>query len=213
VVDRLVQGARADLASPVTIDRHHDVRQQFGQLRLMVGAHTFAGGLPFGLGTHDLGRYRVPADPARAPAARTLAVARCALVTCCRWDGRAETGRRAAHGCSVPDSRTAAPATRPWAGAKNPGELPPRLIDARNAAGEYARSGSEKCTGQVMTVSIHSSFCQPGVGLLDNARHTRHRSYDLFLHITCTCCDGHAKRRLPRQPFNSHCVSASRKRA
>src|SRR5690348_2821613 len=46
----------------------------------------------------------------------------------------AETGRRAAHGCSVPDSRTATPATRPWAGAKNQGELPPRLIDARDAA-------------------------------------------------------------------------------
>lgn len=56
VVDRLVQCADVDLPSPVTIDRGLDVGQQSGQLRLVVGAHTFAGGLPFGLGAHDLGR-------------------------------------------------------------------------------------------------------------------------------------------------------------
>jgi hypothetical protein len=63
VVDRLVQCAGVDLASAVTIDRRYDVRKQFSKLRLVVCAHTFAGGLPFGLGAHDLGRYRVPADP------------------------------------------------------------------------------------------------------------------------------------------------------
>jgi len=88
VVDRLVQGAGVDLASPVMIDRRHDVRKQFGKLRLVVGDHTFAGGMPFGLGAHDLGRYRVPADPARATAALALAVARCTLVACCHWDGQ-----------------------------------------------------------------------------------------------------------------------------
>lgn len=35
-------------------------------LRLVVGAHTFAGGPPFGIGAHDLGRYRVAADTARS---------------------------------------------------------------------------------------------------------------------------------------------------
>ena len=66
----------------VTIGEPIDVAEKPGQLRLMVGAHPFAGGAPFGLGAHDLGRYRVPTDPARA--ARALAVAGWALVACCR---------------------------------------------------------------------------------------------------------------------------------
>ena len=36
-------------------------------------------------------------------------------------------------------------------------------------------------------------FLPARVGLLDNARHTRHRSYDLFLHVTAPVVTTHAK--------------------
>jgi hypothetical protein len=50
VVDRLIHGAGIDLAVPVAVDRRGDVAEQPGQLRLIVGAHPFAGGAPFGTG-------------------------------------------------------------------------------------------------------------------------------------------------------------------
>jgi hypothetical protein len=57
VVDRFVHGVGVDLAGPVTVHRRCDVGKQSGQLRLVVGAHTFAGGPPFSFRTHDLGQY------------------------------------------------------------------------------------------------------------------------------------------------------------
>src|SRR5262250_2802972 len=80
-------------------------------------------------------------DPARATAARAPAVARCALVACCHWDDPGP--KRAPGGSWLPGTRY--PNRRVsdfarWAGARNPGELPPKLIDARNAARECDRS-------------------------------------------------------------------------
>jgi hypothetical protein len=53
VVDRLIHGAGVDVAGTVAVDRCRDVGQQLGQLRLVVGAHAFARGAPFGTGAHD----------------------------------------------------------------------------------------------------------------------------------------------------------------
>jgi cytochrome P450 len=53
VVDRLIYGIGIDLAGAVAVDRCRDVAEQFGQLRLVVGAHAFARGVSFGLGAHD----------------------------------------------------------------------------------------------------------------------------------------------------------------
>jgi hypothetical protein len=53
VVDRLIHSAGIDLAVPVAIDRRGDLAEQLAKLRLVVGAHPFAGGTPFGLGAHD----------------------------------------------------------------------------------------------------------------------------------------------------------------
>jgi hypothetical protein len=53
VVDRLIHGIDVDLAGAVAVDRCRDVAEQFGQLRLVVGAHAFARGVPFGPGAHD----------------------------------------------------------------------------------------------------------------------------------------------------------------
>jgi len=82
VVDRFVHGVSVDLAGAIAIHRHCDLGKQSGQLRLVVSAHPFAGGPPFSFGAHDLGRYRVMADPARGdgrlgneyPPRRTLVV-------------------------------------------------------------------------------------------------------------------------------------------
>jgi len=49
MVDCLIDSEGIDLAGSVTIDRRGNVGQQFGQLCLVVGAHPFAGGVPFGL--------------------------------------------------------------------------------------------------------------------------------------------------------------------
>jgi hypothetical protein len=73
VVDRLIYAAGVDLADPVAVDRRCDVAEQSGQLRLVVGADSFAGDVPFGPGAHDWGRYRLPADPARVAADRASA--------------------------------------------------------------------------------------------------------------------------------------------
>jgi len=53
VVDRLIYGIGVDLAGAVAVERSRDVAEQLGQLRLVVGAHTFPCGAPFGLGAHD----------------------------------------------------------------------------------------------------------------------------------------------------------------
>jgi hypothetical protein len=54
MVDRFVHGVGVDLTGPVTIHRCCDLGKQSGQLLLVVGAHTFAGGSPFSFGAHDL---------------------------------------------------------------------------------------------------------------------------------------------------------------
>src|SRR6516165_3120762 len=51
--NRLVHGVGVDLAAAVAVEGCPDVAEQPGQLRLMVGAHAFAGGAPFGFGAHD----------------------------------------------------------------------------------------------------------------------------------------------------------------
>ena len=53
VMDRLIHGISVDLADAVAVDRGRDVAEQFGQLRLVVGAYAFARGAPFSLGAHD----------------------------------------------------------------------------------------------------------------------------------------------------------------
>ena len=53
VVDRLIHGVGVDLSGAVAVDRCPDVAEQFGQLRLVVGADPFTRGAPFGIGGHD----------------------------------------------------------------------------------------------------------------------------------------------------------------
>ena len=53
VVDRLIRGIGVDLAGAVAVDLCPEVAEKFGQLRLVVGAHAFARGAPFGFGGHD----------------------------------------------------------------------------------------------------------------------------------------------------------------
>ena len=53
VVDRLIHVIGVDLAGTIAVDCCRDVAEQLGQLRLVVGAHPFARGAPFGLGAHD----------------------------------------------------------------------------------------------------------------------------------------------------------------
>ena len=53
VVDRLIHGVGVDLAGAVVVDRCPDVAEQFGQLRLVVGADPFLSGTPFGFRGHD----------------------------------------------------------------------------------------------------------------------------------------------------------------
>src|SRR5262249_42450116 len=52
VVDRLVDGVGVDLAGAVTVEGCPPMAVPLGQLRLMVGAHPFARGAPFGFGAH-----------------------------------------------------------------------------------------------------------------------------------------------------------------
>jgi hypothetical protein len=74
VVDRFIHDVGVDLAGAIAIHRRCDIGKQSGQLRLVVGAHPFAGGPPFSFGAHDLGRYRVMADPARVTAGRATSI-------------------------------------------------------------------------------------------------------------------------------------------
>jgi hypothetical protein len=53
VVDRPIHGVGVDLAGPVAVDRCPDVAEQFGQLRLVVGADPFMRGALFGFRSHD----------------------------------------------------------------------------------------------------------------------------------------------------------------
>jgi hypothetical protein len=53
VVDRLIHGVGVDLSGAVAVDRCPDVAEQFGQLRLVVGADPFTRGAPFGIRGHD----------------------------------------------------------------------------------------------------------------------------------------------------------------
>jgi hypothetical protein len=66
VVDRLIHGIGVDLAGAIAVDRCRDMGQQLGQLRLVVGAHAFACGAPFGTGAHD--RDGTVSQPGRARA-------------------------------------------------------------------------------------------------------------------------------------------------
>jgi hypothetical protein len=53
VLDRLIHGVGVDLAGAVAVDRCLDVAEQFGQLRLVVGADPFTRGAPFSFRAHD----------------------------------------------------------------------------------------------------------------------------------------------------------------
>ena len=66
VVDRLIHGIGIDLAGAVAVDRCRNMGQQLGQLRLVVGAHAFACGAPFGTGAHDRDGTVSQPDRARA---------------------------------------------------------------------------------------------------------------------------------------------------
>jgi hypothetical protein len=66
VVDRLIHGIGVDLAGAVTVDRCPDVAEQFGQLRLVVGADPFTRGAPFGILRHD-GTVPYPGQTGRGP--------------------------------------------------------------------------------------------------------------------------------------------------
>jgi hypothetical protein len=154
VVDRLVQGAGVDLASPVTIGRRHDVRKQFGQLRLVVGAHAFAGGLSFALGAHDLGRYPCPSRSgagARGPSTSSRPLGARSLLPL-GWPGlKRGAGRlmaaryRISHG---PGRRTR-------------GELPPRLIDVRNAACECVAGAPVSFSGPMGSLAWPNGRSRP----------------------------------------------------
>src|ERR1700746_1613033 len=52
-VDRLIRGLGVDLAGTGAVDLCPDVSEKSGQLRLVVGAHAFTRGAPFGFGGHD----------------------------------------------------------------------------------------------------------------------------------------------------------------
>jgi hypothetical protein len=66
VVDRLIHGIGVDLAGAVTVDRCPDVAEQFGQLRLVVGADSFTRGAPFSIRGHD-GTVPCPGQADRGP--------------------------------------------------------------------------------------------------------------------------------------------------
>jgi hypothetical protein len=69
VVDRLIHGTGVDFAGAVAVDRCPDVAEQFGQLRLVVGAHPFTRGAPSGIRGHD-GTLPCPGSPAASRARR-----------------------------------------------------------------------------------------------------------------------------------------------
>jgi hypothetical protein len=66
VVDGLIYGIGVDLAGAVAVERCPDVAEQFGQLRLVVGA-TRSRATRRSAFVATMGRYRVPARPAAGP--------------------------------------------------------------------------------------------------------------------------------------------------
>src|SRR4029077_15266393 len=66
VLDRLIHGVGVDLAGAVAVDRCLDVAEQFGQLRLVVGADPFTRGAPFSFRAHD-GKLLCSSQPGRGP--------------------------------------------------------------------------------------------------------------------------------------------------
>jgi hypothetical protein len=69
-VDRLIRGIGVDLAGAVAVDLRPDVAEQSGQPRLVVGAHAFTRGAPFGFGGHDRDGtvFNRPTPPRGSPA-------------------------------------------------------------------------------------------------------------------------------------------------